>query len=151
MPTQLLIRSRAIILLDNKLLVFYHSSEATWAGLPGGKHELGETIQECMEREMLEETGIPAQVGKLLFIHELFESKKERYSLEFFFYIENSQDYKNIDFSKATHGSEVDRSMWLELSDVSVTVLPQFLQSELQEVLRVGIDNWQTKSVISRV
>jgi 8-oxo-dGTP diphosphatase len=38
-------------------------SEGEWA-IPGGSVELGETLQEAVQREILEETGITIRVGK---------------------------------------------------------------------------------------
>ena len=57
----------AIIKQDNKILVARRAPGEKLAGLwefPGGKLEEGETLQECLERELEEEFGISTKCGK---------------------------------------------------------------------------------------
>ncbi len=49
--------SRVLIIKDNKLLLHLRSDFKIW-GLPGGTPEPGESIEECIRREALEETGL---------------------------------------------------------------------------------------------
>lgn len=55
----------------------------------------------------MEETGIEAKVGKLLFIQQ-FNSEREGRDeeLEFFFHIENPEDFDVIDLANTSHGLE---------------------------------------------
>jgi mutator protein MutT len=43
------------------------SSTRGWS-LPGGQLELGESIEQCLVREMTEETGLKVAIGKLLYV-----------------------------------------------------------------------------------
>jgi len=43
-----------------------HSTGRSYWLLPGGKKESGETEQQCVQREMLEETGLHVRVDELL-------------------------------------------------------------------------------------
>ncbi len=56
---------------DNRLLIAQRPMEGLLGGLwefPGGKQEPGETLPECLERELLEELGIEVEVGEELCI-----------------------------------------------------------------------------------
>jgi mutator protein MutT len=59
----------AIIQVDDKLLIARRAKEDQFKGLwefPGGKAEAGETLEECLCRELKEELGIKARVGESL-------------------------------------------------------------------------------------
>lgn len=57
-----------IIFCDGKMLIAQRKHgkdlEFFWE-LPGGKLEQGETLQECLKREMMEEMDLPLEVGDL--------------------------------------------------------------------------------------
>ena len=56
----------AVVFKDNSVLLVRRGqppSEDLWA-IPGGSVEIGETLQEAAEREILEETGITIRAGK---------------------------------------------------------------------------------------
>lgn len=73
------LRVSALAVHDGRLLLVEHKSfapgdpgipESYWI-LPGGGVERGETLEEAVRREMLEETGLGCEVGELLFVKEL--------------------------------------------------------------------------------
>jgi 8-oxo-dGTP diphosphatase len=49
--------------------------EGVWA-FPGGKVEAGETVQAAAHRELLEETGVTAEIVKLIGIYDLIRRKE---------------------------------------------------------------------------
>lgn len=58
----------ALVLRDGRLLVVQRGkapAEGVWA-LPGGSVELGETMAEAVEREVLEETGVVVKAGAVI-------------------------------------------------------------------------------------
>jgi mutator protein MutT len=57
-----------LVFRDGKLLITQRLPEAHLGGLwefPGGKREPGESFEQCLQRELVEELGIEAQVYEL--------------------------------------------------------------------------------------
>lgn len=134
---------RAIALHEGKLLCVrlcnYNemaSVEGEWWCLPGGTVEEGEVLEETLVREMVEETGIAPQIGKLLYVHQFIFKEKEH--LEFFFHIKNSTDYLSVDLESTTHGLEEIEE--IDFVDTRTTViLPKFLSHESLEA-QIALD-----------
>jgi mutator protein MutT len=62
--TAVLIEKECILLVEQRVT---ESLERRWS-LPGGKVEIGETLQECVIREVKEETGLDVAVDRLLYV-----------------------------------------------------------------------------------
>jgi ADP-ribose pyrophosphatase len=65
----------AIVIKDEKILLVKRNKtphKDLWA-IPGGSLELGETLQEAAEREILEETGLTIKAGKPIYTFDLIE------------------------------------------------------------------------------
>ena len=74
--------SRAIIIQDGKILLTHELNSGWWL-LPGGGMEEGETPEECVIREVEEETGVIVRpLRQFLFMHEYYE--EYRYTGYFF-------------------------------------------------------------------
>lgn len=76
---------------------------------------------------MEEELGVGARVGRLLFIQQFKSIRADRdEELEFFFLIENSEDFTDIDYSSTTHGAaELARCGFIDPK--AEYVLPRFI------------------------
>lgn len=63
------IRYQGAIIRNNHILMIEHTEHATrrsyWV-IPGGRREAGESEEECVRREMKEETGLDVEVMALL-------------------------------------------------------------------------------------
>lgn len=76
---------------------------------PGGGLDMGESLLDGLRREMIEETGVAPEVGRLLLVQQFAEGGEQSADqpaeqLEFFFHITNWQDYQQIDLAATTHG-----------------------------------------------
>ncbi|KOV22524.1 DNA mismatch repair protein MutT [Streptomyces sp. XY413] len=62
-------RVTGIVIEDGQILLLDQDTDGdrSWS-LPGGKVEPGETLEEALKREMLEETGVEVEVGRLLYV-----------------------------------------------------------------------------------
>lgn len=94
---------------------------------PGGGVDAGEKLTDAFKREMVEELGIEPKMGRLLYVQQFPRHDKD--ILEFFFHIENSEDYLQADPSKTTHGpAEIEAIDFVDPK--AVRVLPEFLTTE---------------------
>ena len=69
----------AIVIHSNRILLVKRGIEpglGLWA-IPGGMLKLGETLQECAAREILEETGVTVAVGECIYVFDLIERDED--------------------------------------------------------------------------
>jgi ADP-ribose pyrophosphatase YjhB (NUDIX family) len=128
------ITTRAIVLHEGKLLAVRQKSvdgsavvENSYWNLPGGGLDPNESLTDGLRREMMEETGIAATVGSLMYIQQFADEDTEY--LEFFFHVTNGADYLTIDLSRTTHGD--DEIAEIAFIDPSINrVKPNFLMTD---------------------
>jgi 8-oxo-dGTP pyrophosphatase MutT (NUDIX family) len=118
-----IIKCRAVIVCNDKLLVVKHVHDADFYALPGGHINDDENPKECTEREIFEEFGIKPIIGKLLYISQYKGHYNENF-MEFFFEVKNSVDFLDIKKFNGTHKHELVDILWISKND-EIKVLPQ--------------------------
>lgn len=119
---------RAIVEKEGKLLLaklkpYNNGPEKEFYCTIGGGLDDGESLIDGVKREIIEETGVVPEVGKLLCIQQYTDRHD---NIEFFFHVTNANDFMKINLSSSTHGD-------LEIEEIgfydpkSITVLPKFL------------------------
>lgn len=125
---KVVIRTRAIIVHEGKLLAVKHSGGQHNYALPGGHFEWGEDIRESLKREIIEELNIEPQIGRLLYINNFKEENKQ--SIEFFFEVTNGEDYLDTESLGGTHKHELADICWVEKGSEK-EILPKEIQADL--------------------
>jgi mutator protein MutT len=116
-PGQPIVGVGAVIMQDDKVVLVKRRFEplaGQWS-LPGGRLELGETLEAGLAREMLEETGLDIEVGPVVDVFDrilLDPERKVRYH------------YVLIDYlcrpvgGRLSHGSDVAAAEWVDPADL---------------------------------
>lgn len=130
---------RGIIWLDDKLFLQRNthgdgSANNFWS-LPGGKLENGESLTAGLKRELLEECGVAAEIGRLLFVQQFVSEAGE--NLEFFFVIHNPEDFKKSNWQAAEMAFEIADAGWFEPDSVT-DIKPDFLRDLNDDVIKSG-------------
>lgn len=135
---------RAIIYQDGTLLAVKHISSngeaAAYYAVPGGGVDPHESLEAGLKRELMEELGVEAIIGKLLFVQQFFSGRDEyEEELELFFAIDNPEDFTQLDIASTSHGS-IELAVCEFVDPHAVMIYPQFLQ-------RVSLAEYYEKSL----
>ncbi|MEY2340966.1 (deoxy)nucleoside triphosphate pyrophosphohydrolase [Acidithiobacillus sp. IBUN Pt1247-S3] len=101
----------AIVLKNRQVLLTRRASDQKLAGFwefPGGKVEEGESLQECLQRELREELGVSSVVG------EEIVTSKYHYQHGAINLVAMSADLLNEDLTLSVH----DKAIWVPLADL---------------------------------
>ncbi len=118
---------------DGKLLVVQMKHTGKF-WFPGGGLDKGETLEECVKREVWEETGIQVDVGELLHFKEIFfyyDPTDEAFQNFSFFYLCRPQSLETTDMHNMAD-EETANAQWKDMDDFT-----DELHSTITEVLDV--------------
>ena len=85
----------AAIIIENGSVLFAKNDLADYYYSIGGGVQLGESAEEAVKREVLEETGIAYEIDRLAFVHECFFKRAEKdgevdcHEITFYFLMES--------------------------------------------------------------
>lgn len=116
---QLRVRVCGICVQDGKILLINHSgmneSGEFWSP-PGGGLQFGETIEECLKREFLEETNTVISVGNFLKINEFV--KPPLHAIELFYEVKIVSGEVKIGFDPEMEEQIIKDVQWLSFEEV---------------------------------
>ena len=127
---KIIIKVRAIILHNEKLLAVEHPHDKTFVALPGGHLEWGEDLKECLSREIVEELGVKPDIGRLFYVNVFTQTDNKHY-VEFFFEIKNGVDYLNTEKLIRSHAHEITKIIWVNPTD-DIRILPKILAEDFK-------------------
>lgn len=129
---QFVVRCRAIIMHEGKLLVVKHSHNTSYTALPGGHVDFGEDMHTCIKRELMEELGVEAVIGRLLYVNTFTTEQKKVpvQPVEFFFEVINATDFLVLGTEGRTHAFELADVLWVDGSE-GLTILPKQIGIDL--------------------
>ena len=130
------IRVGAIIMKDDKFLMVGNRRNDYLYSV-GGRIKFGETAEEAVIREVLEETGVKMEIDRLGFVHEnyfygddLLNLGKLVYEVSLFFYMRVPDNFEPL-CESFTEDNSKEFLRWVS-SDVDMTIYPEFFREELK-------------------
>ena len=130
--TSFAVTCRALAIDQGQLLICQQGQTHPFYCLPGGKLEVGETLEACMARELKEETGITAEIGKLLIINEWVGERDHR--IEFFYWIRNASAFRTADLTTASHGHELSELLFADPVTPGLDLRPNYLGAHFAQL-----------------
>ena len=113
------VRVCGICVQDDKILLVNHSgmneSGEFWSP-PGGGLEFGESIEDCLKREFLEETNTIISVGKFIKINEFV--KPPLHAVELFYEVKILSGEIKIGFDPEMEEQIIKDIQWLNFEEV---------------------------------
>jgi 8-oxo-dGTP diphosphatase len=116
---QLRVRVCGICVQDGKILLINHAgmneSGEFWSP-PGGGLQFGETIEDCLKREFLEETNTVISIGKFLKIREFL--KPPFHAIELFYEVKIESGIVKMGFDPEMEEQIIKDIQWLSFEEV---------------------------------
>ena len=130
-------RAAAIIVEDGYVLFATNEKDNYYYSIGGGVH-MGETAEDAVKREVLEETGIPYEVDHLAIIHENFfaeSSSSPLNGLDFheiaLYYVMKPRGSRELKSDSYTQGVK-ENMCWLPINELdNYKAFPTFMKDYL--------------------
>lgn len=134
---RLRVRVCGILIENNQILLVKHKSNTLsgvfWAP-PGGGLEFGETTEDALKREFLEETRLEIEVGDFLCVNEYL--KAPLHGIELFFYVTKigGKLQKGLDPELELDNQIIEEIKFVSLADLSNDYKSESYHSILDDI-----------------
>lgn len=108
----------AVVFKNNCVLLVRRGqapSEGVWA-IPGGSVEIGETLQEAAEREILEETGIRIRAGQPIYTFDVIDRDADGKIRFHYVIVDLAADYVS---GQPAAGDDAAEARWVSAYEIS--------------------------------
>lgn len=131
------VRASGIIIHDNKILLHKNINEEHYA-LIGGRVSIGESSEEALKREILEEMGKEVEIIEgLTTVENFFEMKNFKYYEILFVHrleFKDEQDKKILDTIKNVEGKDYLIYEWIDIDEIDKYPLkPKVIKDMLKD------------------
>ena len=130
------IRVGAIIMKNGKILMV-GNERSDYLYSVGGRIKFGETAEEAVVREVLEETGVRMEIDRLGFVHENYfygdgpsNLGKLIYEISFYFYMKVPSGFEPV-CNSFTEDDSREFLRWV-MTDENIRMYPTFFRTELK-------------------
>ena len=137
------IRVGAVVERDGALLLVRHDKqyrEPYWV-LPGGRLEPGETIPECAERELREETGLEGNFAGMLYVSEFLQEGRHTVDVTARVDVDEAEEAQLGSDPEVEEGSNatLKEVRWVGFEELEeMTMLPGFIRDRVVKDLAHG-------------
>ena len=134
-------RAAAIIIEDDCVLFAGNEHEDYYYSIGGGVH-MGESAEQCISREVFEETGIHYEIDHLAVICENFFTGHgglidglDCHCLEFYF-VMKSRGSQELNSNSLNMDNELEEMHWVPIDEIEkVNIKPSFLKDRIKEII----------------
>lgn len=125
---------KALIIRDGKFLVMHNNGvkDDLWE-LPGGRMEFGETAEEALERELMEETGLKVKPLRLLDTWDLIRGNHHITGIIYLCSLEEGE---------VTLSDEHDAYKWIDANKESI--------DRVYDIFKTRMENWDWDEICKK-
>lgn len=125
----------AAIIIENDCVLFAGNEKNDYLYSVGGGVHIGETAEDAVKREVLEETGINYEIDSLAFIHENFfeENNADWHEVSFYFLMKSrgTQEFKSDSYTQGVR----ETMHWIPIADLDkYKAYPTFLKDKIENI-----------------